>query len=181
MRNRDHGFTLIEVLGAIAILAILYTTLSTVAIQWLRSEGESRRMLEASLAADWELSEFELELDQGVAPEIGITESETENGLKVTWEVTPLQTKIFKTALEKQQERDAANPAAPPLAAPAAQAASTEPIAPPFLQVDLRVAWFEAGSEHSITRTLFAVDEDAAAKLAATGVLSATAPEVPQP
>ena len=45
MRNSKRGFTLIEVLGAVALLAILYTTLSTIAIRGLRSEGESRRML----------------------------------------------------------------------------------------------------------------------------------------
>ena len=76
MRNSDGGFTLIEVLGAVALLAILYTTLSTVAIRGLRSEGESQRMLEASMLADWELSEFELELETGAAPEIGITEGD---------------------------------------------------------------------------------------------------------
>lgn len=186
MRNPDSGFTLLEVLGAVAILAILYTTLSTVAIRWLRSEGESRRMLEASLTADWEISQFELQLDTGVAPELGVTESETENGLKVTWEVTPLQTKIFKTPLEKQQERDALNPSAPSrldaaaqAAATVAQDAATDVFAPPFLQVDLRVSWIEAGSEHAITRTLFAVDEDAATKLAAASVPTQPTPESP--
>jgi len=186
MRNPDSGFTLLEVLGAVAILAILYTTLSTVAIRWLRSEGESRRMLEASLTADWEISQFELQLDTGVAPELGVTESETENGLKVTWEVTPLQTKIFKTPLEKQQERDAANPSAPSrldataqAAAAIAQDAASDAFAPPFLQVDLRVSWIEAGSEHAITRTLFAVDEDAATKLAAASVPTQPTPESP--
>jgi prepilin-type N-terminal cleavage/methylation domain-containing protein len=172
MRNSDGGFTLIEVLGAVAILAILYTTLSTVAIRGLRSEGESRRMLEASLLADWELSEFELELQTGAAPEIGIIESEEEDGLTVTWEVTPLQTKIFKTALEKEHERKSANPAAQMAPVPTGQAGATDDEAPPFLRVELRVSWFEAGNEHSVTRTIFAVDEDAAAKLAAESVLN---------
>ena len=171
MRNSDAGFTLFEVLGAVAILAIVYTTLSGVAIHWLRSEGESRRIMEASLIADLEVSEFELELDTGVAPEIGITESEDEDGLKLTWEVTPLQTKIFKTALEQEQERNAKKLDAPPLPVPTAQTGAADALTPAFLQVELRVSWLEAGAERSVTRTLFAVDEDAAAKLAATGVL----------
>ena len=100
MRNSDGGFTLIEVLGAVAILAILYTTLSTVAIRGLRSEGESRRMLEASLLADWELSEFELELQTGAAPEIGVTQSEELDGeeqddFTVTWEGTDLDGEVM--------------------------------------------------------------------------------------
>jgi prepilin-type N-terminal cleavage/methylation domain-containing protein len=173
MRNSDGGFTLFEVLGAVAILAILYTTLSGVAIHWLRSEGESRRRLEASLLADWEVSEFELELDTGVAPEIGITQSEDDNGMVLTWEVTPLQTKIFKTLAEQEQEREAKNnPDAPPAPLPNAQAGAPGEIAPAFLQLELRVSWLEAGEERSVTRTLFAVDEDAAAKFAASGVPS---------
>jgi prepilin-type N-terminal cleavage/methylation domain-containing protein len=178
MRNSDSGFTLFEVLGAVAILAIVYTTLSGVAIQWLRSEGESRRILEASLVADLEISQFEMELDTGVAPEIGITQSEeSEDGLTLTWEVTPLETKVFKTAQEQEQERNAKNPDAQPLPVAAAQAGAANNLTPAFLQVELRVSWFEAGEERAVTRTLFAVDEDAAAKLAATGLLSQAASE----
>jgi prepilin-type N-terminal cleavage/methylation domain-containing protein len=181
MRSSDGGFTLIEVLGAVAILAILYTTLSTIAIRGLRSEGESRRMLEASLLADWELSEFELELQTGVAPEIGITPSEEEDGFTVTWEVTPLQTEIFKTALENEEERDAANPAAQTAPVPTGRAGVPDGDAPPFLQVELRVSWLEAEYEHSVTRTIFAVDEDAAARFAAASALSEGAAGSEQP
>ena len=153
------------------MLAILYTTLATVAIQGLRSEGESRRMLEASLLADWELSEFELELETGAAPEIGITRSEEEDGFTVTWEVTPLQIAIFKSASEQEQSRKASNPAGQPAPIPAGQSGVANAGATPFLRVELRVSWFEAGNERSVARTIFAVDEDAAAKLAAESVL----------
>jgi prepilin-type N-terminal cleavage/methylation domain-containing protein len=181
MRISNGGFTLFEVLGAVAILAILYTTLSTVAIRGLRSEGESRRMLEASLLADWELSAFELELQTGAAPEIGVTESEEQDGFTVTWEVTPFQTKIFKTALEKEQEKNAANPAAQTASVPTGQAEAMDAVAPPFLRVELRVSWFEAGNERSVTRTIFAVDEDAAAQFAAASVLNEAGVEGEQP
>ncbi len=177
MRNSDAGFTLFEVLGAVAILAIVYTTLSGVAINWLRSEGESRRILEASLVADLEISAFELELDTGVAPEIGVTKTEDENGFTLTWEVTPLETQIFKTAQQQEQERNAKNPAAQPVPVPTAQTEGTDALAPAFLRVDLWVSWYEAGVERSINRTLFAVDEDAAAKFAAAGALAEAAPE----
>ncbi len=167
MRSSNRGFTLFEVLGAVAILAIVYTTLSTVAIQWLRSEGESRRLLEASLLADWELSEFELELETGAAPEIGITETEIENGFTVTWEVTPLPIVIFENASTKDRDAKAPNLAAQSALVPAGKIGTTDEGEVAFLQVALRVSWFEAGNERSIMRTIFAVDEDAAAKLAA--------------
>ena len=181
MRSSNGGFTLFEVLGAVAILAILYTTLSTIAIRGLRSEGESRRMLEASLLADWELSEFELELETGAAPEIGITENEERDGFTVTWEVSPLQTKIFKTALEKEQERNAANPAAQTAPVPTGQAGAADAVTPQFLRVELWVSWLEAGNERSVTRTIFAVDEDAAAEFAAASILNEGSVEGIQP
>jgi len=62
------GFTLIEVLGAVAVLAILYTVLATVAIQALRAEGESRRRMEASLLAGERLAVLER---SGGAPPAG--------------------------------------------------------------------------------------------------------------
>ncbi len=181
MRNSDGGFTLIEVLGAVAILAILYTTLATVAIQGLRSEGESRRMLEASLLADWELSEFELELETGAAPEIGTTRSEEEDGFTVTWEVTPLQIALFENPSEQEQGHAASNPAGQPTPSPAGQRGAANTGAMPFLQVELWVSWFEAGNERSVTRTIFAVDEDAAAKFAAASVLGEPAVGIEQP
>ena len=181
MRNSDSGFTLIEVLGAVAILAILYTTLSTVAIRSLRSEGESRRMLEASLFADWELSEFELELETGASPEIGTTRSEEEDGFTVRWEVTPLQTTIFKLSSEQEQNLQVSNLAGQRAAIPAGQEGAANAGATPFLRVELWVSWFEAGNERSVMRTLFAVDEDAAAKLAAKSVLGERNPESDQP
>ena len=46
------GFTLIEVLAAVALLGILYAVLARVAIEGLRAEGDSERRLEASLLAD---------------------------------------------------------------------------------------------------------------------------------
>jgi hypothetical protein len=173
MRSSDGGFTLFEVLGAVAMLAIFYTTLSTVAIRGLRSEGDSQRMLEASMVADWELSEFELELEKGAAPEIGITEGDEEDGFVVTWEVKPLQTAIFEGPSAQKQGAQTPNPAD--------QVGVTSGGSAAFLQVDLRISWFEAGNERWVTRTAFAVDEDAAARLAAESVLDESIPEGEQP
>jgi prepilin-type N-terminal cleavage/methylation domain-containing protein len=166
MRSSDAGFTLFEVLGAVAILAILYTTLSTVAIHGLRSEGESRRILEASLLADWELSEFELSLETGEAPVIGITEGQEVDGMTVTWEITPLQTAIFESYSKEDRKASAQDYTAQGTPLPAAQTATTKDGATVFLRVDLTVSWLEAANVRSVKRTIFAVDEDAAAKFA---------------
>ena len=40
-RRIDTGFTLLEVLAAVAILGIWFTVLANVAIQGLRAEGEN--------------------------------------------------------------------------------------------------------------------------------------------
>ena len=181
MRISNRGFTLFEVLGAVAILAILYTTLSTIAIRGLRSEGESRRMLEASMLADWELSEFELVLDTGAAPEIGTTVSEEEDGITVTWEVTPFQTAIFENSSKQERDAKASSLAGQSASIPAGQAEATDTDPPPFLQLKLIVSWFEAGNERSVTRTIFAVDEDAAAKFAAESALEDATVETEQP
>lgn len=166
MRTSDGGFTLFEVLGAVAILAILYTTLSTVAIRGLRSEGESRRLLEASLLADWELSEFELLLDAGAAPEIGTIQSEDESGFTVTWDVTPFEAPLFADASTREEAKRALNQGVQYPPPPTATAARSAGEAAPFLKVELRVSWFDAGQERWVTRTIFAVDEDAASAFA---------------
>jgi len=181
MRSSDAGFTLFEVLGAVAILAILYTTLSTVAIRGLRSEGESQRMLEASMLADWELSAFELDLQTGAAPEIGITEDIDEDGYTIVWEISPLDTAIFENAPKQDRNAGAPNANAQTTPVPAVPITTTLEGAVPFLRVALRVSWLEAGSERSVTRTIFAVDEDAAAKFASESVMNQVAAEGEEP
>lgn len=207
MRTSDRGFTLLEVLAAVAILAILYTTLSTVAMRGLRSEGESRRMLEASLIADLQLSEFEADLEAGLIPEIGITQNDEEEGFTVVWDVSAYQPTAPAAApatatggLPSPSAQDPAllgQPAAPsPFSpfAPAVPSADGESNAPstaedeaseqpaagdeapaPFYQIVLRVSWLEGAAERTVTRTTFAVDPDAAAKLAVQRALAKAA------
>jgi prepilin-type N-terminal cleavage/methylation domain-containing protein len=76
MKRPERGFTLLEVMASVAIIAIVFTTLAQVASHGLRSEGQSKRRLEASLIADTVLTAIETQLASGIAPEIGETESE---------------------------------------------------------------------------------------------------------
>ena len=68
-RRRRQGFTLLEVLAAVAILGIWFTVLASVAIQGQRSEGENERRMRATLLADRVLTSLELDFDDGVFPE----------------------------------------------------------------------------------------------------------------
>ena len=58
-RNSRLGFTLLEVLGAVAVLGIWYFVLATIATDGLLKEGQSLRKLRAGLIADRMLAELE--------------------------------------------------------------------------------------------------------------------------
>jgi hypothetical protein len=157
MRKSERAFTLFEVLGAVSLLAIAYTALATAAMQGLRSEGQSQRILRASLLADWELGEFEAKLDQGLIPELGVTEGSDDGGFAVSWEVTPLEPplQIQEAAFEIDEEGRVLFDA---IFLPISSGD------PAFVQIQLTVSWFEGADERSVTRTTFAVDQDAAAQ-----------------
>lgn len=149
-RRRDRGgFTLFEILGAVTILAIVYTWLATSAMQGMQSEGISKRRLEASLLADQALMEIETGFAMGVTPEIGSTESEIDDIYSLVVEVIPFDPTPFlgEDFLEAED-------GLPP------ESASTTLLLPPddpeqaFLRIlDLRVVWREGEHEHAVRRT----------------------------
>ena len=173
MRDAERGFTLFEVLGAVALLALVYTTLATVAIRGLRSEGESRRLLEASLQADWELAGLELEIEEGAIPELGSRESgDGEDGFLVTWDVTPF-TPQFGGAPSSDQA--AAGSKVNANAGGLAELFDfSDSSTPPFLKILLTVSWYEAGREYSVTRTTYMVDKAVASEQIAQKAQRAT-------
>jgi type II secretory pathway pseudopilin PulG len=162
MRNSERGFTLFEVLGAVALLAIVYSTLATVAIRGVRSEGESRRLLEASLRADWEQAEFELQIEGGEVPELGTRESEEdEDGFIETWEVTPFTPQFDGASPADLFPAESKNSGGGGLAE---LFEFSDDSAPPFLQILLTISWFDGGTPRSVTRTTYMVDEAVASK-----------------
>lgn len=163
MRISERGFTLFEVLGAVALLAIVYSTLATVAIRGVRSESESRRTLEASLRADWELAQFELQIDGGGVPELGTRESEEgEDGLIVTWEVTPFTPQFGGAFPADLFAVDSVVSGGSGGLAELFE--SSDAGAPPFLQILLTVSWQEGAFQRSVTRTAYMVDQAVASE-----------------
>lgn len=158
MRRAERGFTLLEVLAAVAILGILYTTLVGVAMQGLQAEGTSRRRLEASLIADRQLAELDLQLDTGVVPPIG--EEDTEQGdFRITLSVEPFD--LVLPGLEDERGQNA------PLLSDVTADKTT-----PLRVIRIVVSWPEGDVEQQVVRTTFGFD-------ASTVDLNALAPQTP--
>jgi prepilin-type N-terminal cleavage/methylation domain-containing protein len=136
------GFTLLEVLAAVAVLGILYVVLADVSIQGLRAEGRSRLRLEASLVADRWLSDLELAIEAGGVPDFGTAEDE-EDIFRIATEVRP-----FAIPLPPGIDADRA--------APGEALASLR-------EIDLTVSWLEGEEEQQVRRTTYAFDRAAVA------------------
>ena len=74
--HRLEAFSLLEVLAAVAILAIWYVVIAAMATDGLRKQGISNRLLEASEIAGQLITEIEATTVQGIAPELRDDESE---------------------------------------------------------------------------------------------------------
>jgi prepilin-type N-terminal cleavage/methylation domain-containing protein len=173
-RKRSAGFTLLEVLAAVAVLGLVYSVLATAAIQGLRAEGDAGRRLRASLLADQRITDIEAQVALGQTPAIGETESE-EDEFVVRTVVEPLDldvgdTKASKRAKDRLERAVGARPKAAKdetgkgeagtLLHPAG--ASKQPL---LRRIDLRVTWAEGEAEQSVRRTSFGLDMVAAAPL----------------
>lgn len=190
-----RGFTLLEVLAAVAVLALSYTVLAGTAMQGLANEGEAHRRLRASLLADLQITEIESAL-VAAAPPVGVTETELEDYV-ISVESRPFDLGAF--ALSGQVEdapgsaRRGEGAAVPPGGAEAAGSGppfallAAAPGAPsPLFEIIVRVSWMEGGYEREVTRTTFAADpvmvQQAVASLGGSGD-AAAAPdgEAPAP
>ena len=153
--SRIPGFTLIEVLAAVALLAILYTVLARVAIEGLRAEGESKRRLEASLLADARIAESFTGLAGNVVmPELGQSET-TEGDFTVALDVTLFQPPVEWGVDDLVGSKPLLFASMPGM--PGALALRT---------VQLTVSWLEGVEERHVSRTIFLVDFNRVASLA---------------
>ncbi len=165
------GFTLLEVLAAVAILGIAYITLGSSGIQGLQHEGEARRRFQASLLADSVLSEIEAGLEAGAAPELG-TDERAEGEFKIEVEVAPFSIvvpeedgaggKRLGNARSRLGGSEAQAPQ-PVIPGPSLLGGERGPGAvSPLRKVEVRITWNEGFGERSVSRTTFALDAEAA-------------------
>ena len=165
MRRAERGLTLLEVLGAVALLGILYTVLAGSAIDGVRSEGESRRRLAASLLADRQLAEIELSLASGAAPELG-SQSAEEDGFTVLTEVSafepPPPREDSESRSGKPRSLAARRAAADREEAPSLFEKPKSPTTPPALRsIEVVVRWEEGSDAREVRRTTYALDAEA--------------------
>jgi prepilin-type N-terminal cleavage/methylation domain-containing protein len=150
LSNRSaRGFTLFEVMAAVLVLGLMYTILAQSAIEGVRSEGVSRRRMEASLLADERLSDIETAIQSGIAPEVGESEEEVDDFV-VRLDVVP-----FDATAYLGEEVEIAEGAKSLL----------DPSGAALRLVDLRVSWLEVDREFEVRRTTFAYDNQLVAEL----------------
>lgn len=157
-----RAFTLLEVLAAVAILALLYTVLADVAIQAMRAEGDASRRLDASLLADRVLSEIEAQMDLGEGrPESSETE---EDDFRITVDVVPYALVLPEDPAQRER-RVAPRPSLLQASGPGRPSA--------LLEVRVHVAWTEGVSERVVSRTTWGIDREVAGR-----ILSSSAPNL---
>jgi len=104
--NRDNGFTLLEVLIALAILAIAMAAVARASAQMTDSSHELKLRLLASWVADNHMAEHAA---QSVWPDLGVKSGEVEQaGLPLRWEerVTNTPNTAFRRIEIKVYQRD---------------------------------------------------------------------------
>jgi prepilin-type N-terminal cleavage/methylation domain-containing protein len=167
--ERRRGFTLLEVLAAVAILAIAYSQLGASGIQGLQHEGEARRRIEASLLADSAVTEIESSIEAGTVPPVG--EDEREQGAyRIKVAVDP-----YTLAVPDEEEKEGhrigqaksrlggdAGAAPPPAAGPSLLGGDRGAVSP-LRRIVVSVAWDEGFGERITTRVTYALDAEAAA------------------
>jgi prepilin-type N-terminal cleavage/methylation domain-containing protein len=141
----QRGFTLLEVLAAVAILGIWFSVLANAAIMGQRKEGENERRVRASLIADRVLADLELGFAAGEFP---VEESEEfeEDEFQVSVDAQPFSEVEFgqlDEALESLFAEELAS------------------LAVDIHSFEVRVTWTEGTSEKVVTRLTYAWDSSA--------------------
>lgn len=155
--NRHDGFTLLEVLGAVAILGISYMVLATAAIQAMQGIGQSQHRIEASLIADQTLIDVEISTETGQLIEPKLV-TWPDSHFEVTLEIIDLseihQGKELQgdgTGLLEFLGKESKGAFAP--------FRESNLLLGYLREVHITVQWLERGDQLSVTRTAFFYDQ----------------------
>jgi len=159
--GRRRGFTLLEVLAAVAILGIWYMVAATIAMQGLRAEGQSQRQIRASLIADEVLADLESDFALASPPPAQDDETERDE-FTIRVEIKPYELTLPGSA----QTKNAPTPALEKLAGSGGHSVLS--------QVRVEVRWADGVDEQSVIRETFGLDLGPAA--AALQAATPTAP-----
>jgi hypothetical protein len=160
-RAKRAAFTLLEVLGAVVVVGLVFVALARASIQALRAEGDAARRLEASLLADRLLGEIEQQSWLGTAPEVGTQESE-EAGFSVVVDVQPytLLDAIPPRETTRQIQRDTNAEDGRRTVVQGATLIGEQRRGsdPPLRSVTVSVRWVDGVQEREVRRSTFALD-----------------------
>lgn len=147
----ETGLTLLEVLAAAMIFAMVMTVLIGTSTTAVHRVGVSARRLEANLVADGILSNLEIQMKQRSAPEVDDDESILD----------PYTIRVVRRDLF--QDPEAAPSDAAGFEVASMLGAELPEVAKHMKQYDIEVSWFEQSGTQSVTRTTFAYDWPSAA------------------
>lgn len=150
-RRGERGLTLLEVLAAAMIFAMVMTVLISTSSTAVHNVGVSARRLEANLVADELLADLEIQIKQGIAPEIEENETTRDQ----------YSIRVFRTELIPDQA--AADSGGTQLSITSMLGAELPEVAKHLKQYDIEVSWFEQNGPQRVTRTSFAFDWQTAA------------------
>ena len=157
MHRTESGLTLLEVLAAAMIFAMVMTVLIGTSSTAVHHIGMSARRLEASLVADRILANLEIEMKQGIAPEIDEEESELEQ-----FAIRVLRTDLMEGA-EATPLGGGANATGAGIDIATMLGSDLPEVAKHLKRYDIEVEWIEQDGPQLVTRTTFAFDWLAAA------------------
>lgn len=158
-QHRQIGFTLMEVLGAIAILGISYMMLATSSIDGLRLIGESTRRSDASLLADRLLAQIELMAEIGQPIDIGFDEWK-EEPFTVVVEILDLAEEFSDIDNEIESE-DLLEFLAIEANGPFSEFRDSNWLLGYLREVRISVEWREGAKEITVSRTAYIYDQQA--------------------
>ena len=169
-----RGFTLLEVLVAVALLGVVVSVLARSAIEGMSYEGDGTRRTRASLIADRAL--WSVEAGLRLAPPQAVHEESEEGEFQVKLDVQPLELGPggLDALLGAREETKGAD-------GPAGARALAPSVALALFRVFVQVSWVEGLRELSVTRSTFAYDASAAAQALGSKDEEASPPSAQSP